>query len=89
MKKNPFGTYPHKFYIKDKTPKKHWVGHSQIKPIDVDEFFNRRFIIGELEYSFNDDDTIGASVVPKRKIETSVVAEVVKELDITVGEVGE
>ena len=29
-----------------------------MKPIDVNEFFNRRVIISEPRGSFNDDDTI-------------------------------
>ena len=40
-----------------------------MKPIDVDKFFNIRFIISELESSLNDDGTIGASVVPERETE--------------------
>ena len=34
-----------------------------MKPIDVDEFFNRSVIILELEYNLNDGDTIYTSVV--------------------------
>ena len=40
-----------------------WVRHSLIKPIDVNELFNRRVIIRELESSLNYHDTIDASVV--------------------------
>ena len=29
----------------------HWFGNSRIRPIDVDELFNIKFIINELEYS--------------------------------------
>lgn len=29
----------------------HWVGNSKIKPIDADEFFNRKTVINELKYS--------------------------------------
>ena len=36
-----------------------------MKPIDVDELFNRRVIISQLEYILNDDDTIDTSVVPE------------------------
>ena len=34
-----------------------------MKPIDVDELFNRRVIISKLESSLNDDDSIDAAVV--------------------------
>ena len=54
----------------------------------VDEFFNRRVIIGELQSILNDDNKIGASVIPEVEKEESVVAEVHKD-SITVGEVGE
>ena len=47
--------------------KKIWVGHSLIKTIDVDELFNRRDIIRELESSLNHDDVIDASVVSEGK----------------------
>ena len=60
-----------------------------MKPIDVDELFNRRVIISELEYSLNDDDTIDASVVSGGEIKSSFVAKLVQESDIIVGEVGE
>ena len=63
LKKKPFCTSSHKFYIKYKSTINHWIGHSIIKPIDANELFNRRVIISELEYSLNDDDTIGASVL--------------------------
>ena len=39
---------------------KHWVRHSLIKPIDVDEFIKRRVIASELESSLNDDNEIDA-----------------------------
>ena len=58
MKKNTLYNPSHKFYIKDKTLTNHWVRHSLMEPIDVDELFNRRVIISELEASLNDDDTI-------------------------------
>ena len=63
MNKNHFFTYYHKFYIKDKTSKNHWVGHSLMKPIDVDKLSNRRVINSELEASFIGDDAIDASVI--------------------------
>ena len=47
----------------------HWVGHLLIKSTDVDEFFNIRVIIRELEYSLNDDDAIDASVVEEGETE--------------------
>ena len=34
-----------------------------MKPIDVDKFFNRRFIVHESESIFNDDEEIDTSVV--------------------------
>ena len=45
-----------------------------MKPIGVDELFNIRVIISELEYSLNDDDTIDASWITKYQTETAVVA---------------
>ena len=46
----------HKFYIINKYISNHWVGHSKMKPIDVNKSFNRNVIINELEFSLNDDD---------------------------------
>ena len=66
-----------------------WVVNSLMKPIYVDELFNRRFIICELEYILNDDDKIDTSFVAQRKIEASIVSELSQEYDITVGEVDE
>ena len=64
-----------------------WVVNSLMKPIYVDELFNRRFIICELEYILNDDDKIDTSFVAQRKIEASIVSELSQEYYITVGEV--
>ena len=49
-----------------------------MKPIDVDEIFNIRVIISELESSLNDDDTIDSSVVTEGEIEASVLVEVLQ-----------
>ena len=67
MKKKLFCTSSHKFNIKDKSFTNHWVGHSLVKPIDVDELFNIRVIISELESSLGDDSAIDTSVVPEVK----------------------
>ena len=56
-----------------------WVGNSLMKPIDVDKFFNTRFIIIELEVSLDDDDAIDASGITEVQTETSVVAELVQK----------
>ena len=58
VKKKPFGTSSQKLYLKDKTHKNHFVGHSLMKSMDVDEFFKRRVIISELVARLNDDDEI-------------------------------
>ena len=79
MKKNPFITSSHKFYIKDKDMEKHWVGNSLIETIDVGEFFNIRVIILELESILNNNDAIDASVVAEGETQSSVVSEVVQE----------
>ena len=60
-----------------------------MKSIGVDELFNRRVIISELEASFNDDDAIDLSGIIGEKLETPVVSEVLIKKDIPVGEVGE
>ena len=44
---NTFCTSGHRFYTKDKDMTCHWVGHSKMKPIDVDEFFNIKAIINK------------------------------------------
>ena len=62
MKKNHLCTSYHKFYIKDKDIKNHWVVHSKMKPIGVDEFFSRNIVINELESILNKDDKTEASV---------------------------
>ena len=59
VEKKPFFTSYNKFKIEYKAPKNHWVGHSLMKPIDDDKFFNGRFIISELESSLNNDEKIG------------------------------
>ena len=56
-----------------------------MKPMCIDELFNRRVIIRKLESSLNDADIIDASVVLEGKTEASVVAEVVHKDAITVG----
>ena len=83
MKKNPFITSSHKFYIKDKDMEKHWVGNSLIETIDVGEFFNIRVIILELESILNNNDAIDASVVAEYRTEASDFSEVVKQ-DVSV-----
>ena len=55
------------FYIRDKAMNNHWVGNSIMKPIDVDEFFNKKVIICELESSLNEDAAIDASVVTNQE----------------------
>ena len=45
-----------------------------MKPMDVDEFFNRRVIISELEACLNDGDAIDASVLIDVQTETAVIA---------------
>ena len=50
-----------------------------LKPIDVDEFFNRKVIISDLVSSLNSDDAIYASIVTVDRTEESVVAEVEKQ----------
>ena len=45
LNKTPFCKSPHKFHIKDIAMTNHWVGHLLMKPIDVDGFFNRNFIV--------------------------------------------
>ena len=40
---------------KYKAKKTNLVGHSLMKPIDVDELFSKRVIFHELEASLNDD----------------------------------
>ena len=50
-----------------------------MKPIYVDELFNRRVIISELEASLKDDGSIDASFITQGQTETEVVAEVVKK----------
>ena len=33
--KNPFCTYHKIFYLKDNNKNSHWVGHSELKPMDL------------------------------------------------------
>ena len=40
-----------------------WVGHSKMKSINVDEFFDRKVDIDELESIFNENDKTEALVV--------------------------
>ena len=44
----------------------HSVGHSKIKPLDVDKLFNRKVVINELESSLNINDQTEASVVAEK-----------------------
>ena len=41
-----------------------------MKPMDVDEFFNIRVIISELDALLNDDDVIDASGITEVQTET-------------------
>ena len=41
----------------------HWFGHSKMKPIYIDELFERKFIIDELESNLNYLEETEASVV--------------------------
>ena len=68
MKKILFVNLTTIFYITDRSPKNHWVGNSLMKTIGVDELFNKRVIVSELEYSLNDDDAIYSSVVTEKEI---------------------
>ena len=65
-------------YLKDKNPENHWAGHSLMKPMNVDELFNKRVITSELEARLNYDDGIDASGITKGQTETKVLAEVLK-----------
>ena len=55
------------------------VGHSLMKPIYVDDLFNRMFIISELGDSLNDDDAIDASGIIEVQTETAIFAEAVQK----------
>ena len=50
-----------------------------MKPMDIDELFNRRVVISELEACLNDDDAIDASGITEGQTETEIVAEVVQK----------
>ena len=56
----------------------HWIGNLKMKPIYVDELFDRKFIINELESSLNGCYKKESSVVAGYKTEASVVAEMVQ-----------
>ena len=79
MNKNPFCTSSQNIYTKDKTTTNHWVGHSIVKPIDVDELFNRRIIISKLGDILNDYYAIEASGIIEGQTETAVFFNVVKK----------
>ena len=49
-----------------------------MKSIDYDNFFNKKVIIIEMEYSSNDDEAIKSSVVSEVETGASVVSEVVQ-----------
>ena len=36
------------FYLKDNDKTSHWVGHSRLKPLDLEDFYNSKRIINEL-----------------------------------------
>ena len=74
MKKNTLSTSFHKFYIKNKTTKNHWVWKSLTKPIDIDELFNRRVIISEFGASLTNDNAIEASGITEGQTETAGAA---------------
>ena len=50
-----------------------------MKPIYVDDLFNRMFIISELGDSLNDDDAIDASGIIEVQTETAIFAEAVQK----------
>ena len=79
VNKTPFCTSYHNFLIIDRNPTNHWIGLSRIKPIDVDDLFNIRFIMSELEASFNDNDTFNSSGITEGQTEAEVVEEVLQK----------
>ena len=60
-----------------------------MKPIGVDEFFNRRVIISGQEAHLNDDNTIDSSGITDGQAETVVVADFLQKEDILMGGGGE
>ena len=50
-----------------------------MKPMNIDEFFNRRVIFSGLEARFNYDDTTDSPGITEGQIETEVVAEVLQK----------
>ena len=60
-----------------------------MKLMDVDELFNKRVIIIELEACFNDDYAIEAPWITKVKKKHQLLQKYSKKEDIPVGGVGE
>ena len=55
MKKIYFFTASHKFYLKFKDITNHWVGHLEMKPIDVKKLSDRKFVINKLKSGLKND----------------------------------
>ena len=75
---NTFGVSTNKFYLKYHDKTSHWVGHSKLIPLDLEDFYKRKIIINGVE-----------AILPGTKIEqlnsgmkndpyASIVAEVKK-----------
>ena len=62
----------------------HWVGRSKMKPIDVEELFNRKVVIDELETNLNDNDKTEALVVSEEIQEDASVNTKRKKIGRTV-----
>ena len=66
---NPFFGSPFKFYIKNKDITFHWVGHSKIKPIGVDEFFKRKAFNNESDSTVNINEPTDKIVIAEYILE--------------------
>ena len=49
--KNPFCVSSKRLYLKDNNKTSHWVGHSKLKTLYLEDFYNRKIIINKLEDS--------------------------------------
>ena len=65
-----------KYYLKDNDKTSHWVGHSKLKPQDLDYFYKGKIIINKLEDSLTKNTIEESDYGMKNILDLSIVAEV-------------
>ena len=74
--KNPFCVSSKKFHLKDNNKTSHWVGHSKLKILALEDLYNIKIIINKLEASLTVTTIEKFDYGMKKNPDASVVADV-------------